>query len=60
MAGYRGTATAGLGGVIAILHWNGKRYKARIAQVKDEDGVGKLEPNTPYRLNHKGDFVKAQ
>ncbi len=59
-AGYSGTATAGVGGVIAILHWNGKRYEARIARVKDEDGDGELEPNTPYRLNDEGNFVKKE
>ena len=55
-AGYRGTATAGLGGVISILHWNGKRYKVRVAQVKDEDGDGELEPNTPYQLGKDGNW----
>ena len=58
-AGYRGTATAGSGGTICILYWSGKRYKSRIAQVKDEDGDGELEPNVPYRLNERGEFVKA-
>ena len=55
-AGYCGTATAGVGGVISILRWNGERYKARIALVKDEDGDGELEPNTPYKLDDKGHF----
>jgi hypothetical protein len=45
--------------VIAILHWDGKRYKARTAQVKDEDGDGELEPNTPYRLSDQGNFTRA-
>ena len=58
-AGTRGTATAGTRGVIAILRWNGKRYKLRIAQIKDEDGDGELEPNVKYRLNDAGDFVRA-
>ena len=58
-AGVRGTATAGSGGTICILYWSGKRYKSRIAQVKDEDGDGELEPNVPYRLNERGEFVKA-
>jgi hypothetical protein len=57
--GYRGVATAGDGGVIAIWHWSDNRYKIRIAQViKDEDGDGDLEPNTPYRLNNEGYFLK--
>jgi len=55
-AGDSGTATAGVGGVISILRWNGERYKARIALVKDEDGDGELEPNTPYKLDDKGHF----
>jgi hypothetical protein len=55
-AGDRGTATAGYGGVIAIQYWNGKRYKVRIGQVKDEDGDGELEPNTKYRLNGANEF----
>jgi hypothetical protein len=42
-----------------ILHWNGKRHKARIAQVKDEDGEGDLKPNTKYRLNAKGEFEEV-
>ena len=58
-AGVRGTATAGLGGVICIQFWNGKRYKAKIAQVKDEDGDGQLEPNQAYKLNEAGEFVLA-
>jgi hypothetical protein len=58
-AGYEGTATAGDGGVIAITYWNGKRYKTKIAQVKDEDGDGQLEPNTKYRI-HNGEFVKVE
>ena len=59
-AGYKGTATAGLGGVITILRWNGKRYRAVMATIKDEDGDGQLEPNTPYRLDSSGSFVRAQ
>jgi hypothetical protein len=58
-AGYSGVATAGVGGVIAIQYWNGKRYKTRIAQVKDEDGDGELEPNTPYRLDASANFVRV-
>ena len=56
-AGYRGTATAGPGGVICLTYWNGKRYKARIAHIKDVDGDGELEPDTPYRLNEHHEFV---
>ena len=58
-AGDGGTATAGYGGVIAIQYWNGKRYKLKIAQVKDKDGDGELKPNKKYRLTDGGDFVEA-
>ena len=50
------TLTGGDGCVIAIKYWNGKRYKARIGHVKDEDGDGELEPNTPYIINQAGEF----
>ena len=56
-SGYHGTSTSGNGGTICILRWNGKRYKPVIATVKDEDGDGQLEPNTPYRLDDTGRFV---
>ena len=58
-SGYRGTSTSGYGGVICILRWNGKRYKAVIDTVEDEDGNGHLEANTAYRLNDVGGFTKA-
>jgi len=53
------TLTGGDGSCLLILFWNGKSYKARIAQVKDEDGYGQLEPNQPYKLNEAGEFVMA-
>ena len=59
-AGDSGTATAGVGGTIVILRWNGRRYKSCIAQVKDEDGDGTLEPNVRYRLKDAGKFVPAE
>ena len=59
-AGYAGTATAGYGGVICIQFWTGTRYKAKIAQVKDEDGDGQLEPNQAYKLNEAGEFVLVE
>ena len=58
-AGYRGTATAGTGGVVVLLYWNGKRYKAKIANVQDEDGDGQLKPNVKYRLNNTGQFEEV-
>jgi len=59
-AGCGGTATAGCAGVISIQYWNGKRYKTKIAHVKDGDGDGELEPNTPYVLNNKYEFTKVE
>ena len=58
-AGDRGTATAGYSGTIAIQYWSGKRYKMKIATVKDEDGEGDLKPNVKYRLNDNGEFVEV-
>ena len=58
-AGDGGTATAGYGGTIAILHWNGKRYKTKIATVKDEDGDGDLKSSKKYRLDKNGEFVEV-
>ena len=55
-AGYMGTATAGDCGCICILFWSGTMYKRRCAEVGD----GGLKPNTPYRLNGKGEFVEAR
>ena len=55
-AGDRGTATTGDGGAIAIRHWNGNRYRMRVAEVGD----GGLEPNVAYQLNEVGEFVKAE
>ena len=54
-----GTATTGDGGTIAILHWNGKRYKTKIATVKDEDGDGDLKSSKKYRLDKNGEFVEV-
>jgi hypothetical protein len=45
--------------VLSILRWNGKRYKAVIAHVKDEDGDGELVPNVKYRLNDEGKFEEV-
>ena len=45
-AGYRGTATAGDGGTIAILWWDNKREKYRRAVA--EVGENGIEKNKPY------------
>ncbi len=54
-AGNYGTATAGEGGIIAIKHWNGKRWRLEVAHV-GEDGI---EADVPYRLDDGGAFIRA-
>jgi hypothetical protein len=55
MAGYRGTATAGEMGRISILYGDGQRAR----EVTGYIGENGLEPNVPYKLNNKREFVKA-
>ena len=57
--GDHSTLTGGYGSCLLILFCNGQRLKAKIGQVRDEDGDGPLEPNQPYKLNEAGDFVLA-
>ena len=54
-AGNYGTATAGNSGIINIRHWDGKRFRQIIGYI-GEDG---LLPNTAYRLDDNGKFIKA-
>ena len=54
-AGHCGTATAGVGGIIRIRRWDGNRNRDVVGYI-GEDG---LQPNTPYRLDAEGRFVKA-
>ena len=54
-AGYGGTATAGDKGTLIIRRWDGKRYRTVVGYI----GENGLEPNTPYKLNDAGEFVKA-
>ena len=56
MAGERGTATAGEYGIINIRHWDGLRYRQIIGYI-GEDG---LLPNTAYKLDKDGKFIKAK
>jgi hypothetical protein len=49
-AGDWGTATAGYGGCISILYWNGVKYKRAVFAV----GKGGLEPNQPYTVDETG------
>ena len=54
-AGVCGTAAAGVCGIIRIRRWDGNRYRDVVGYI-GEDG---LQPNTPYRLDAEGRFVKA-
>jgi hypothetical protein len=54
-AGYAGTATAGDDGIVCIKHWNGRRYRMKVAHV-GEDGI---LPNRRYKLDADGSFVLA-
>ena len=54
-AGYGGTATAGDKGTLIIRRWDGKRDRTVVGYI----GENGLEPNTPYKLNDAGEFVKA-
>ena len=53
-AGEGGTVTAGYRGKLAIDYWDG-RSRTKVGYI-GEDG---LEPNTPYKLGYKYNFVKA-
>jgi hypothetical protein len=63
MAGYRGTATTGDNGTamagekgrISILCHDGNRSR----EVTGYIGENGLEPNVPYKLNDRHEFVKA-
>jgi hypothetical protein len=54
-AGHYGTATVGVMGRISILYWDGQRSREVIGYI----GENGLEPNVPYKLNDKHEFVKA-
>ena len=55
-SGYAGTATAGDDGILQIRWHDGKRYRIAIFYV-GENGV---EPNVKYRLDNKGQIVRAE
>ena len=55
-AGYRGTATAGYGGTLIITWYDGARYRRAVGYI-GEDG---LKPDTPYRVNGRGEFVEVE
>ena len=54
-AGYRGTATAGEGGAIAILYRNGNKYRRAVFEVV-ENGC---DANQPYQVDKEGKLVKV-
>jgi len=56
-AGDYGTATAGDYGTVVLRYWDtsAQRYRMKVAYV-GEDGI---EPNTKYRLDDSGNFVKS-
>jgi hypothetical protein len=54
-SGNRGTATSGNRGTLVIKHFDGSRYRLRVAYI-GEDGI---KPNTPYKLDSEGNFVEA-
>ncbi len=54
-AGNWGTATAGERGEIQLRHWDGARHRTVVGYI----GEGGLKPNTPYKLDDSGKFVKA-
>lgn len=57
-AGYCGTATAGYRGTLEIKWYDlaANRYRKTVAYV----GENGIKPNTPYRVNEKGEFYEAK
>jgi len=55
-AGDCGTATAGVGGAMSILFYDGKKFRLAVAVV----GENGIEPNVPYRVNEKGEWIEAK
>ena len=53
-----GTSTSGDGGTIIIAQWDGaaNRYRYHVAY----PGENGIEPNVPYVLNERGEFVKKE
>ncbi len=52
------TVAAGRGSIVVIRRSDG--FGLTAARVKDDDDSGRLEPNTPYRLDSHGRFVKVE
>jgi hypothetical protein len=55
-SGYRGTSTSGERGTLVIKYWDGDRYRLAVGYV----GENGIKPNTPYRVDHKGNFYEAK
>lgn len=55
-SGYKGTSTSGYRGTLIIRWQDGGRYRTAVAYV----GENGIKPNTPYRLDSKGNFVEVQ
>jgi hypothetical protein len=55
VTGYGGTAASGFDGILMIHWYNQFRKRIAIGYI----GENGLEPNTPYKLDANGNFVKA-
>ena len=55
-SGRGGTSTAGDRGTLIITWYDGSRYRRAVGYV-GEDG---LKPDTPYRVNERGEFVEVK
>ena len=55
-AGDRGTATAGRGGTLIITWRDGARSRRAVGYV----GEGGIKPDTPYRVNERGEFYEVE
>lgn len=56
IAGYGGTATAGNRGTLIITWYDGARSRWAVGYV----GEGGIKPDTPYRVDERGEFVEAE
>ena len=55
-SGYGGTSTSGDGGTLIITWHDGSRYRRAVGYI-GEDG---LRPDTPYRVNSRGEFYEVK
>ena len=54
-AGHNGTATAGAEGTVIIRYYEANRWRVKVGYI----GESGLSPDTPYKLDNAGEFVKA-